>query len=345
MKRLLFVVAGVAAAFCACSSSNAEAALQEAFGINTRASAPVFLGVATVSATEIRFQFSLPVALLSARFSPDMDVESATEGTDVVITVSGGAAAGERVTADILVEDEHNNTLHTLTSFRTRNDRLPSFVLTEIRTETSKPKGEFVEVKLSSDGNLGALRLFSATNGVDAPLFEFEPVEVKKGEYVVIHLRTYEDGSVDEDGTDLAAASATEAQSTARDFWLPDAVERLRKTDAVFFLDQDDAVLDAVLFSADGTWGSKTYSGDMAKAAQMLGEQGAWTATSAGVVPAGGVPAPADAFSSANTTATRTICRREAAADTNTAGDWYITVGSGATPGKPNNTGVYAPKK
>ncbi|MDR0557994.1 MAG: hypothetical protein LBG43_09070 [Treponema sp.] len=339
MRRLLFVVAGVAVALCACSSSNTETALQEAFGIDKRASAPVFLGVNTVSATEICFQFSLPVTLLSAYFSPDMKVESIIEGTDVVITVSGSAAAGEQVTADILVEDEHNNTLHVLTSFRTRNDRIPSFVITEIRTETAKPKGEFVELKMSSDGNLGALRMFAATNGADAPLFEFEPVEVKKEEYVVIHLRTYEDGSVSEDGTDIAAASATDAQSTARDFWLPDTVERLRKTDAVFFLDQDGAVLDAVLFSADGTWGSKTYSGDMVKVVQLLSDRGAWTAAS------GGVPSPADAFSSANTTATRTICRKEATVDTNTAADWYITVASGATPGKPNNAGVYAPKK
>jgi hypothetical protein len=343
MKRLLFVVAGVAASLCACSSSNIETTLQEAFGVNTRASAPVFLGAHTVSATEICFQFSLPVAFVSARFSPDMEVEAVAEGTDIVITVSGDAAAGEHVTADILVEDEYKNTLHVLTSFRTRNDRLPSFVITEIRTETSKPKGEFVELKMSSDGNLGALRMFAATNGVDAPVFEFEPVEVKKGEYVVIHLRTYEDGSVNEDGTDVSAASATDALSTARDFWLPDAVERLRKTDAVFFLDQDDAVLDAILFSADGTWGSKTYSGDIVKAARLLGGQGAWT-TLSGDAPAGGVPAPEDAFSSANTTATRTICRRETAADTNTSADWYITVSSGATPGKPNNTGVYAPK-
>ncbi|MDR2783119.1 MAG: hypothetical protein LBB48_04665 [Treponema sp.] len=343
MKRLLFVVANVVALLCTCSSSNVETALQEAFGMNKHASAPVFLGGNAVSATEICFQFSLPVALLSAHFSPDMGVESVTEGTDVVITVSGSAVAGEQVTADILVEDENKNTLHVLTTFRTRNDRLPSFAITEIRTEASKPKGEFVELKMSSDGSLGALRMFAATNGIDAPLFEFEPVEVKKGEYVVIHLRAYEDGSVNEEGTDVAAASATEAQSTARDFWLSDAVERLRKTDAVFFLDQDGVILDAVLFSADGTWGSKTYAGNMAKAARLLSDKGAWTAAS-GEVPSVGGLSPADAFSSANTATTRTICRREAAADTNIAGDWYITVTSGATPGKPNNTGVYAPK-
>ncbi|MDR2792880.1 MAG: hypothetical protein LBB61_04335 [Treponema sp.] len=338
MKRLFFVIMGTAALFCACSSSNIETALQEAFGVTAHASAPVFLGCRTISAHEIRFQFSLPVTLLSARFSPDMEVESVINGTDVAITVRESAAAGEQVTADILVEDEHKNTLNVLTLFRIRNDRLPSFVITEIRSETSKPKGEFVEINMLSDGNLGALRMFAATNGMDAPVFECEPVEVEEGEYVVIHLRTYEDGSVNEYGTNRAEAAAADAQSTARDFWLSDAAEKLRKTDAVFFLDQDDAVLDAVLFSANGTWGSKTFSDNVANAAQLLEEHGAWTTAS------GGLLSPDDAFSSASTTATRTICRKEGAADTNTAADWYITVSSGATPGKPNNTGKYVPK-
>ncbi|MDR2194043.1 MAG: hypothetical protein LBP19_06205 [Treponema sp.] len=338
MKRVFFMLIGAAALCYACSSSNTETALQEAFNVNDSASAPVFLGCNALSATEIRFQFSLPVTLLSARFSPDMEVESATGGAEVIITVREGAEAGERITADILVEDEHQNTLNVLTPFRIRNNRMPSFVITEIRSETAKPKGEFVELTMLSDGNLGALRMFVATNSMEVPVFECEPVEVKKGEYVVIHLRSYEDGSVDEYGADLATAAAKDAHATARDFWLPDSAERLRKTDAVFFLDQDDAILDAVLFSADGTWGSKTFSGNMAKAAILLGEHGAWAAAS------GGAFSPSDAFSSANTTNTRTICRKEAAADTNSATDWYVTVSSGATPGKPNNTATYVPK-
>jgi hypothetical protein len=271
-------------------------------------------------------------------FSPDLEVESVNEGSEVIITVSDSTTAGNLVTADILVEDEHRNTLNVLTPFRTRNDRLPSFLITEIRTETSKPKGEFVELKMLTGGSLGALRMFTATNSMDVPAFEFEPVEVKKGEYVVVHLRTYEDGSINETGTDLSAASATDAQSSARDFWLQDSAEKLRKTDAVFFMDQDSNISDGVLFSADGTWGSKTYSDNMAKAAQIMGEKGAWKAS------AGGVPSPGDALSSANTTTTRTICRNESAGDTNTAADWYITVSSGATPGKPNNTGKYVSK-
>jgi hypothetical protein len=339
----LYAVAALAAILSsACSSADTETALMEALGVNARAAAPVFLGSRAVSETEIRFGFSKPVTLVSAAFSPDFAADGADDGSDIVIsaeeTPEGGSyTGGRKIKADLLVEDADKNTLNVLTEFRTRNGRLPRFLITEIRTETSKPKGEFVELKMLEDGNLGALRMFVATNTMDAPTFEFDPVEVKKGDYVVIHLRTYEDGAENEYGNDLKAATAT-GSSASRDFWLSDSTERLRITDAVFFLDQDDAVIDAALFSNDGTWGGKTKVGNMAKAADLLHEKGAWKTAS------GGVPLPADAFSSAGTTNTRTICRDETAPDTDAAADWYITKSSGATPGKPNNPARYVPK-
>jgi hypothetical protein len=306
----------------------------EALGVNARAAAPVFLGSRAVSATEARFSFSKPVTLVSAAFSPDIAAEGASDGSDVVITMGGDLTGGQMIKADIVVEDSDKNSLNVLASFRTRNEKLPAFVITEIRTETSKPKGEFVELKMLEDGNLGALRMFSATHDMDAPLFEFDPVEVKADDYVVIHLRTYEDGSTSEYGNDAQEATAPES-SAARDFWLPDSTERLRSTDAVFFLDQDDAVVDAALFSEEGTWGTQSKAGNMAQAAALLGESGAWKAAS------GGTPLPSDAIACGNSTATRTICRDESGADTDSAADWYITVSSGNTPGKPNNTRRY----
>jgi hypothetical protein len=339
MKNILFLpFITLALLFCACSSANsAEAALREAFGTNERAVSPVFLGCKAVSPKRIAFRFSLPVTVASLNFNPALAVESIGEGDEVFVDLSEETEAGVQITADILVEDERKNTLNALTVFRARNDRLPHFLITELRTEASKPKGEFVELKTLTDGNLGALRLFTASCGIDAPIFECDPVEVKKGEYIVIHLRSYEEGSINETGKNLSASYAADSQNSARDFWLAGAAKKLRKTDAVFFMDQDDAVIDAVIFSADGTWGSKTYAGNMEKAAQLLKEKGAWKFS-------GETPSPTDAFSSAATTATRTICRWETKENSNSATDWYITVSGGATPGKPNNKNKYVPK-
>ncbi|MDR0525446.1 MAG: hypothetical protein LBG90_06200 [Spirochaetaceae bacterium] len=324
---------------CLCGCSNAgEAgeAIQHVFG--TAGEAPVFLKAKAISSEEITFRFSLPVKVLSLRFDPSLPVQSIRDGAVVYVQVDGrGIGVGERVAADILVQDERRNTLNALVPFRTWNDRLPSLVITEIRTEYAKPKAEFVEIKALTGGNLGGLRLFIASNGLETPVFEFPSVEVKAGEYIVIHLRSIEEGLVNEIGTNLRASRGADAQPDARDFWIPDTKKLIRKTDAVFFLDQDDKILDAVAMSETReSWGTKA---DVAKAVEMLARQGAWLGAN------GGILSPGDAVPSKDATATRSICRDERLADSNRAANWYITVSSGATPGKPNNPKRYTPKK
>jgi hypothetical protein len=334
MKYLLgwcLALTGLCGAIGACST---ESAIQKALGIH--ASAPVFLGYKAVSPAEIDFQFSLPVEVSFLTFDPALDVKSVTGGALVQIHLNRPAAAGERITANLLVEDEEGNTLDVLVPFRARNDRLPSFVITEVRTEYSKPKAEFVEIKTKNSGNLGALRLFSASVSMDTPIWEFPPVEVGENEYIVFHLRSIEEGLVNETGANLAASGGTDASPAARDFWLPGAAKLLHKTGAVFFMDQDDRIVDGVLLCEDETaWSKKEF---MSAAAELLNSQKAWIGA------AGGVPGFQDAVASTGATATRSVSRREALPDTNSKADWYITATSKASPGKPNNPEVYVPK-
>lgn len=328
---------------CSCST---ESAIQQMLGvIGTSAEAPVLLGCKAVSPTEITFRFSLPVTVISLNFDPSLEVQSITEGALVTVNVKQGLNGGEPLTADLLVEDGHHNTLNVLVPLRARNDRLPALNITELRTEYSKPKVEFVELKTLSAGNLGALRMFIAGNGLDMPVFEFLPTEVKAGEYIVIHLRSLEAGLVNETGTDLGASAGTEAFPESRDFWVPDTKERFRKTDAVFLMDQDDRVLDAVLLSEnlDIPWAKV----DVAEAAELLGKQHAWLLLGKGAAaqekdPA--IPGPGDAVATKATTVTRSISRDETIPDSNSATDWYITASSSATPGKPNSLKRYVPQ-
>jgi hypothetical protein len=80
--------------------------------------------------------------------------------------------------------------------------------------------------------------------------------------------------------------------------------------------------------TSTGTW-DKDY---LAAAAEFLFSKGAWES------PAGEICSPADAVDSSaiKTSLTRSISRDEAAEDTNTAADWYITSTKGASPGLPN---------
>ncbi|MDR1277414.1 MAG: hypothetical protein LBK02_01540, partial [Treponema sp.] len=206
---------------------------------------------------------------------------------------------------------------------------------TELRTEYSKPKAEFVEFKTRQAGNLGALRLFIAGNYKQPLVYEFSPVEVGAGEYILIHLRTIEEGAKDETGSDLSASGGVDAVPGARDFWIPGSEKLLHKTDALYFLDQDDRVIDAVMLGENpDPWWDKEY---LAAAADFLYQQGAWSS------PEGKIPGPAEAVITYNikTAMTRSISRDESTEDTNGAADWYITATGGASPGQPNKPGRF----
>ncbi|GHU37896.1 hypothetical protein FACS1894172_21480 [Spirochaetia bacterium] len=316
-------VAALVLSLLACSNESSLKNVVEAFGSSTEA--PVFLASRAVSPTVLDFEFSQPVKVKNLNFQPALEIEQVTEGTVVEIQYTERPGKGERIVADVLVEDEQQNTLNVLVPLRTRNDKLPQVQITEIRTEYSKPKVEFIEFKVLGDGNLGALQLFIASNGLDVPIYEFQPVDVKRGDYVVLHLRKLDENAKDETGTALGVVVKETDATEGRDFWLPDAKKVIRKTDAVYFVDQDGKIMDAVLMSADS--GTQWANENIAKAAELFNRQGAWKGTGTRT------PTPNDAVQTANTTATRSISRNESKTDSNTASDWFITGSSKATPG------------
>ena len=329
MKQIGFFPACICAlALSACSyfSGGADAA-RTILGVSEP---PMFLSAKAVSQNEVRFEFSKPVTIASLHFSPQIEVGPIENGGTVTVGFSGNLGPGEKVTADILARDEDGNTVSVLVPFRTRNERIPPLRITELRTEYSKPRAEFIELRTFAAGNLGALRVFVAGNAKSPLVYEFPPVEVRAMEYVTLHLRKLDENSRDELGSNLAESSGADSSTTARDLWIPGTAKLLRKTDIVYILDQDDGVVDAVALSenADPVW----RQSHLADAAEFLFRSGAWkSADGIGV-------RPTDAVRTAGTTATRTINRNEALAENSRSpADWYITVTSGATPGKPNN--------
>jgi len=210
---------------------------------------------------------------------------------------------------------------------------MPGIVINELCTEYSNPRTEFIEFKITSDGNLGAMRVFiiGNSNASKETIYEFKPVEVKKDEYITLHLRTVEEGCIDEYGTRKDESGGRNASPTARDFWIPGNTKRMHKeATAVYVLDQDDKVLSGVMISNQTVnWWGKEY---FAETAELLFSQEAWKSLN------GRICGPADAISTVGTTNTRTINRDETVKNTNTAADWYITATSSATPGRENNT-------
>jgi len=321
--------------------SNEEDAVTAVMMLGSSSQAPVFRECRAVSENEIEFEFSQPVKITSLNFEPVLKVASIEDGSTVKVTLEENTEPGTLLTADLLAEDGNRNTINVLVPLRTRNSRMPALEINELCTEYSNAaagkKEEFIEFKMKSAGNLGAMRVFilGNTNASKETIYEFSSFEVNENEYVVLHLRTWDDSCKDEYSGDKEGSSSVNSSPTAWDFWISGNAKLMHKTTAVYVLDQDDRVLAAVMISEKpDPWWTKDY---LAEAAEFLYSQGAWKSAD------GKVCGPAGALISTGTTNTRTICRDETAGNTNTAADWYITATSSATPGKPNNPKRYVP--
>jgi len=300
--------------------------------------APVFLDFTPVSPTEVTFSFSKSVQVTSINFYPDLELDSVQGGYEVIVHFAEPLQAGQRITADILVEDSDRNTLNVIVPFRARNDRMPAMIFNEMRTEFARPRVEFVEFIALEAGNLGAMRLFIAAHSLTTPVYEFPPAEVEAGEYIVLHLRTIDESSIDETGTDLALSGGNEALDTARDFWVPGSSKLLHRTSALWLMDQDGRIIDAVVLCENpADWGRN----NSAAAAEFLAREGAWLPATGDS--AGWIPGPADAIATRGTTATRSISRDQSIPPEPRAGNWYVTATGNSTPGGENSTRRHTP--
>jgi len=317
----------VLAASAAGLSCSTEGNIQQILG--TTVQAPVFLDCRAISPTDIVFTFSTPVDVVSFHSDTALEADSVSRGEEVVVSFKEPLDAGVKIIADLVVEDSGRNSLNVIVPFRARNDRIPALVFNELRTEYAKPRVEFVEFYTPEAGNLGALRLFIAGHSLTKPVYEFAPMEVKAGEYIVLHLRSIDEGCIDETGNDLSLSFAPDAHNSARDLWISGSVKMLRKTDALWLLDQDDRIIDAVLLCENPAagWGSNK---NIPPAVEYLSRLGAW------------LPNPADAVATGAATATRTVSRDEDIAPERLRENWYITATSSATPGAKNSTKRYA---
>jgi hypothetical protein len=334
MKKL-FLLFGICFAFGSCST---EESAPTAVMLGGSSQAPVFIGCRAVSDDEIDFEFSQPVKVTSLRFEPALEIISIEDGSTVRVKFDESLGPGTLITADLLAEDAKRNTINVLVPFRSRNNRMPSLVINEIRTENTKPKCEFIEFKTLTAGNLGGMRVFihGNTNAAKQTIYEFSPVEVKANDYLVLNLRTVEENCKDEYGENLSESGGANSSPTGRDFFIPGNSVKLHKSaTAIYVLDQDDKALTAVMISdSSEPWWAKDY---LAQAAEFLFIQDAWKSAD------GSICGPADAVRSTGTTNTRTICRDESKINTNTVTDWYVTANSSATPGKENNPKRYVP--
>ncbi|MDR2510176.1 MAG: hypothetical protein LBC77_05990 [Spirochaetaceae bacterium] len=332
---LIFALGSFALSLFSCGD---DGAIKDLLGVNARA--PVYQGLKVVSGSRVEFYFSAPVKVCTAAIAPKVELESSSFDKTVALDFAEDHSGGKRFVVDIIAEDANRNTLHILVPFRTRNDRVPSMVINEARlthgkTSSTTIRSEFLELKMLSAGNLGALRLFVISADAKEAIYEFPPVEVAQNEYVILHMRTNPtDNGIDELGKELNLATALTASETptdVRDLWIQTTKKLLHATDVVYIMNQDDKILDALVLSLDADAWKKNSA--FKSAAELLARQGMWLSKDKLPVR---TPQDEDAVNSTGSTGTKTVCRYEGRPDTNSNADWYICNTSKHSPGKPN---------
>ncbi len=262
---------------------------------------------------------------------------------EYILTFSKNLSADTKYILSGTVKDEIGSTLSFSIGFSGYNSRVPKMIFSEVSTEYSKPRTEFVELYVLEDGNLAGVILHSASDGVDKD-FIFPSVEVKKGEYVVLHMRTVEEGAVNELGSDVTLSNTKQSSSEGRDLWISGTDTRFSKNDVLLLRERlNGSLLDAVVY----TDGNKTeWPKDSIFAfAEEAHSASLWE---------GGV----DVSQAANIeyiTGTRTFCRQNIAdivllfeqgqrTFANSKDDWIIVATSNLSPGKENSTKEYVKK-
>jgi hypothetical protein len=280
------------------------------------AEVPKLVGVEPVSAKEIRATFSAPVSISNAEVAmpevPGAIITTsweADDGNSVVFILDESVGVGAPAALSATVADGKGNSLSFSVPFTGYNDHPAKLRINEIRMDYSKPRVEFIEFIVVAPGNLGGVEVYNAANAA-RPSYEFPPVEVSAGDFIVYHLRSIEEGLVNETGA-IDASGGTDAKPTARDFW-DTQTRKPFKDDNVILVRERKAgpIMDALLYVATKT---TDWPSDIVKsAAELAFSSGAWKRGS-GVAEAAGTK---------SVSPTRTLGRDSLSRDTDSASDW-----------------------
>jgi hypothetical protein len=259
-----------------------------------------------------------PAAALSGR----------TEGESLVVDFASDQAPGADYALVGEVDDLRGNRTRFLIRFVGWNDRAPPLLLSEVQTgknsSKTKPHRDFIELQALADGNVGGEEL-SWASSVKSATYRFPGIEVKKGDFIVLHLAPEGIAAeVDELGTDLSVSGGVDSSATGRDLWcatmaLPDASGAISLA-----LRPGSPPMDG-LFYADDSKSGALGDGKVADMLTTLSSAGAWPLSGSSAVWEDGVPWSGSTAKS--------ICRSGPGKGLTA---WYVSASSGQNPGMPN---------
>ena len=262
------------------------------------------------------------------------------EGGTLGVVAGEALVPGAEYRLEGRVEDQAGNSLGFILTFNGLNPRPSSMLINEVRTDSSAPRSDLIELFVTRGGLCAGFSLISGSADDPDWAYRLPSCETARGEYLIIHLGQPEGGSYpDELGADLALSGGPDSLSAARDLWLPEKVSLPKSNGIVLLIDPDGKAMDALAYSDKVPEPSAAYGGFGTRAfqdrIQALAAQEAWKLSDP--------PSPGDLVSSRGVTSTRTLCRDSASSDTDSPADWHIVPTKGQSFGSANSDERYAP--
>jgi len=207
-------------------------------------------------------------------------------------------------------------------------------LINELKTEysSSAKRAEFIEFKVTNAGNLKGISVHFMFNANNPFVYNFPDVNVRKGEYITLHLRTLEDTCVNELGDNLSLSGGTDSCPTSRDLWVAGSEKYLHKTDIVYLKDASGKIFDAIIMNEKPSLTWNKNQSHFTEIAEYLCNEGAWESAD------GEKPTAFDAVdtSAIGSSYLRSVCRYEWRANHSNPTDWYVCDAGYTSPGLSN---------
>ena len=276
--------------------------------------APVLLGAHSESSATVRLDFSEPVKLYGSYVGK---YSARSEGKSIYIVLPSELEPGIQTQISGRVRDHAGNTCAFSIQVWGLNPRLPKILINEFTTKGSDKSPDRTELRILGDGNLNGMVLYNGIPDDWDSRVLFPDIDVRKNDLVVIWWTEELPQAAEEaSGVINICASCSDSLSSNNGTLVLCDTPSIGAT-----------VIDAVIYSNF----SSSYQGFGTKGAlqraQWVQDYGAWSG---------------DAIDSTSSTATRSVSRFSDGRDTDSAGDWFITVTGGSTFGTENTSDPYS---
>jgi hypothetical protein len=264
--------------------------------------------------------------------SPPSTLSGRAEGERLLVAFDSAQSPGADYALSGEVEDLGGNRTRFLVRFAGWNDRAPPLRISEVQTgkngSATRPHRDFIELEALAEGNIGGEEL-SWSSSVKTTSYRFPGIEVKKGDYIVLHLSPEGKAEeVDELGSDCGLSGGIDATASGRDLWcstlaLPDSSGII-----ALALRPGEKAIDGLFYAEAGKSGALGTS-DLASGLSSLAEAGIWPLS-------GESPSWEDGFGW-KASGAKSMCRSASTtASIRGKAAWYITAAGAQSPGAAN---------